>query len=182
MLQIKKQLSRFRLLSVGIILIIAVVVILINAITIYTYTLTVVTSSGAPTSILPRELEGNVYSLPIQLQPKARLPVTIQSIMVLDGTTGQTLDLPVFMYDYESLYHVDSGYIISGYTKLTEWFSQYANHIHSPYNFKIKSQDMWLVLLFETLPPQDHGVRVVISYKLYDLIQKQEEIVLDWEE
>lgn len=181
MLQLKKQSSKLRLLGVGIIIILAVVVVSYYATSIYRYSLTVVTSSGSPMAEAPREREGCVYSLPIELSPKSRLPVTIQSVEVFDGKTGQTLDLAVFMHDYESQLS-RRAYIISGYTTLTEWFEQYADRIHSPYNFKIKSQHMWLVLLFEKLPAQDHGVRVVISYKLYDVFQKQEEILLNWDE
>ena len=141
------------------------------------YSIDEVVAAGKPLSERNQENNGTLFSLPVELAPKYRLPVIFQDVEVVDAESGQILDATVFIYNLENqedLYTV-------GDISCEDFFIQYAARIHSPHGYYLCSKQICVVLLLKEIPLQNTGINLIVSYNLFGIFSKQEEILVRWE-
>lgn len=147
-------------------------IIIINTI-IYLFTLHLWVASN-PTSSAPSPKDQYVFVWPIDIRPNIPLTVAFQDIEIYDTTAQTELHPTVWVYDLEGQSALYSG----GYFKANEIREIYSTNLKKAENLKLKSDWMCVLLLFKELPPPNHVIKVVVSYKLFRVIQKSETVWL----
>lgn len=165
--------GRFRKFTIVLLCCIFMIIVTINAM-IYLFTLHLWVASK-PTSSAPPPKDQYIFVWPIDMRPNIPLTVTFQDIEIYDTTAQTELHPAVWVYDLEGQSALYSG----GFFTANDIREIYSTNLKRAENLKLKSEWMCVLLLFKELPPPNHAIQVVVSYKLFGVIQKSETVWLD---